>query len=540
MTTFFVSYNRADRQWAEWIAWQLEEAGYEALIQAWDIRPGSNFVLAMQDATTKSDRTVAVLSPDYVEAKFTQPEWSAAFVQDPTGARGLLVPVRVREVELRGMWVAIVYIDLVGLTQEEAKQALLDGIALGRAKPTAMPPFPGDTTPPPNPATREPEYPVSASIVRDPFVNWSVLDAAATDDGGLAFLFRPEATRVTELSAVQLGAERRELLDKLLDQATSSSVTGEFQVALFELLIPNHLKEPLARSTRLRLLVDEHTARYPWELLSEPSQTPAEPNFALRSGLIRCLSLRKFRAVAPGAASPPSALVVGDPGVNGHPTLPGAKVESHAVSETLRNQAFNVRTLTGASAIEIVSALFAEPYKIVHLAARASYVRERPGLVIGDGLLLTPREFACLKILPNLVFINCGHLDPIEKDPSGETHDLSIGELAAAFAADFIRVGVPLLIVSGSVVDDAASVTFTTALYRAILLGETFGASVQEARRLTHESHIGVTTWGAFHCYGDPNFRIVQTPPNDQGCVLGKPPAPTPALKGTRRKRRVP
>lgn len=118
MTTFFVSYNRADRQWAEWIAWQLEEAGYEALIQVWDIRPGSNFVLAMQDATTKADRTVAVLSPDYVEAKFTQPEWSAAFVQDPTGERGLLVPVRVREVELRGMWVAIVYIDLVGLTQK--------------------------------------------------------------------------------------------------------------------------------------------------------------------------------------------------------------------------------------------------------------------------------------------------------------------------------------------------------------------------------------------------------------------------------------
>jgi len=82
MTTFFVSYNRADRQWAEWIAWHLEEAGYKTVIQAWDIRPGSNFAVAMQDATAKSDRTIAVLSPDYVEAKFTQAEWSSTEIGD--------------------------------------------------------------------------------------------------------------------------------------------------------------------------------------------------------------------------------------------------------------------------------------------------------------------------------------------------------------------------------------------------------------------------------------------------------------------------
>lgn len=28
MKDFFISYNSADRTWAEWIAWQLEEAGY--------------------------------------------------------------------------------------------------------------------------------------------------------------------------------------------------------------------------------------------------------------------------------------------------------------------------------------------------------------------------------------------------------------------------------------------------------------------------------------------------------------------------------
>jgi hypothetical protein len=57
MKDFFVSYNKADA-WAEWIAWQLEEAGYSTVIQAWDFRPGSNFVLEMHRAAQEAERTV--------------------------------------------------------------------------------------------------------------------------------------------------------------------------------------------------------------------------------------------------------------------------------------------------------------------------------------------------------------------------------------------------------------------------------------------------------------------------------------------------
>jgi hypothetical protein len=39
---FFVSYTQADKAWAEWIAWELEEHGERVLIQAWDFVPGSN------------------------------------------------------------------------------------------------------------------------------------------------------------------------------------------------------------------------------------------------------------------------------------------------------------------------------------------------------------------------------------------------------------------------------------------------------------------------------------------------------------------
>ena len=114
MKDFFISYNKADRAWAEWIAWTLEDAGYRTMLQAWDFRPGSNFVLDMQNATSEAERTIAVLSPDYLAARFPQPEWAAAFAPDPTGEKGKLVPVRVRDCDPAGLLPQINYIDLVG------------------------------------------------------------------------------------------------------------------------------------------------------------------------------------------------------------------------------------------------------------------------------------------------------------------------------------------------------------------------------------------------------------------------------------------
>ena len=96
----FISYNRADRDWAEWIAGAIESAGYEPIIQAWHFRPGENFVLRMQEATRRQDLTIAVLSEAYLKSEFTQPEWAAAFAQDPTGKKRKLIPVRVAECHL--------------------------------------------------------------------------------------------------------------------------------------------------------------------------------------------------------------------------------------------------------------------------------------------------------------------------------------------------------------------------------------------------------------------------------------------------------
>lgn len=66
MHHFFIRYNRADRVWAAWIAWQREETGYTTVLQAWDVRPGTNVVREMQRAAAEAERPIALLSPDYL------------------------------------------------------------------------------------------------------------------------------------------------------------------------------------------------------------------------------------------------------------------------------------------------------------------------------------------------------------------------------------------------------------------------------------------------------------------------------------------
>lgn len=145
MKDFFVSYNRADRAWAEWIAHELQAAGFSVVSQFADFGAGSNFVLEMDRATKECERMIAVLSPSYLAASFTPPEWAAYFAQDPMGLQRKLVPVRVRECEVKGLLGQVVYADLVDLDQTSARSALLAGVGRPASAGTGgrPPAFPG-------------------------------------------------------------------------------------------------------------------------------------------------------------------------------------------------------------------------------------------------------------------------------------------------------------------------------------------------------------------------------------------------------------
>jgi tetratricopeptide (TPR) repeat protein len=154
---FLISYHTADRAWMEWIAWQLEDAGYSVLRLSCDTQPSADFVQRVQPATQRAERTIALLSPEYLAGVHTADESSAAFARDPTSEKGLVVPFRVDVSRVEELLPDVACIDLVGLNVREVRHRLLD-MAGGRRNgevlrsrttavparpPTARPHFPG-------------------------------------------------------------------------------------------------------------------------------------------------------------------------------------------------------------------------------------------------------------------------------------------------------------------------------------------------------------------------------------------------------------
>ena len=152
---YFISRRGSDSQWAEWIAWTLEEAGHTTFLQDWDFAAGMNIPERMQVAAVNAERTIVVLSPDYFDSQYTKAEWLYRFFEDPDGTQRAVIPIRVRRCEPQGMLATITYIDLVGKDEAAAKQELTRHIASlvsGRLRPTSKPRFPGT-------ATAQPEFP---------------------------------------------------------------------------------------------------------------------------------------------------------------------------------------------------------------------------------------------------------------------------------------------------------------------------------------------------------------------------------------------
>jgi TIR domain len=153
----FVSYTATDQVWAEWIVWQLEAAGYQVLVQAWDTVVGSNWSAAMRDGIRYATRTIAVLSGAYLSSVYGRQEWQAATLADPDDMVRKLLAVRVEDCARPGLLGRVVSFDLFGLSAQDAYNRLLSAIRaaiVGRAKPASEPAFSGPAVSPILPQSR--------------------------------------------------------------------------------------------------------------------------------------------------------------------------------------------------------------------------------------------------------------------------------------------------------------------------------------------------------------------------------------------------
>src|SRR5689334_12617027 len=149
-TDFFVSHAGADRGWAEWVAWQLIEAGYTVELDVWDWAAGRNFVTAMSDALDRCDRVVALFSAAYFERpRYTTAEWTTAALYVPGAAQDRLIPLRLQELspaQTPAVLRTLVCRDLFGIDERQARSVLLEALA-GPRRPDQKPDFPGHSMP---------------------------------------------------------------------------------------------------------------------------------------------------------------------------------------------------------------------------------------------------------------------------------------------------------------------------------------------------------------------------------------------------------
>src|SRR3954470_18109183 len=138
---FFLSFNRAEQAWADWIAWTLEEAGYSVWYQRWDF--AGNFVRDVDRAHDGSRRTLGVLSPDSLASANVRNEWDARRAEDPGNEHDRLLLIRVRACDPPGLLKPFVWLDVADLPEAKAKKVILARVSGLRRKPAGPPLFPG-------------------------------------------------------------------------------------------------------------------------------------------------------------------------------------------------------------------------------------------------------------------------------------------------------------------------------------------------------------------------------------------------------------
>ena len=338
---------------------------------------------------------------------------------------------------------------------------------------------------------------------------WQRIQIEGNAKGVLKYITLTDQAR----AEAELQPTQSKLVNKFVDVATKDSIDNrEVGKTLFELLVPNSLKDHTHDLDNLVLVLNEQAAGLPWELLQNRLDVGAEP-ISVSAGMLRQLQTAQYREVVINPSNR-TALVVGNPPTKKFIDLKAATKEAKAVSKQLTQQGFEVNSEIKTSARSILTALHTSDYRVLHLAghgvfnydANGKYDEPVTGMVLGDDIFLTPVEIRQMRKVPEFAFINCCHLGKVKDGPDEAWKDRH--KLAANLASELIRMGVRAIVAAGWAINDSAAALFSSVFYHCLLKGSTFGESVMEARRQTYHQYKETNTWGAYQCYGDPDYVL--------------------------------
>ncbi len=141
MADIFISYTSSDRDWAFWIARELDALGHVPHIHEWEIKGGDDIYAWMESRHAAADHVLCVVSDDYLKAPYSTLERNAALWQAVAKRPGFVLLVAVKPCRFPTLADHLRRCELFGVSEEEARERFRAFMAKPDASPTSY--FPG-------------------------------------------------------------------------------------------------------------------------------------------------------------------------------------------------------------------------------------------------------------------------------------------------------------------------------------------------------------------------------------------------------------
>jgi tetratricopeptide (TPR) repeat protein len=121
MADIFISYTASDREWAFWIAKELEALGQTPHIHEWEIKGGDDIYGWMEERHAAADHVLCVVSDEYLRAPYSTLERNAALWRAMSNRPGFVLFVAVKPCRLPTLSDHIRRCELYGVPEEAAR-----------------------------------------------------------------------------------------------------------------------------------------------------------------------------------------------------------------------------------------------------------------------------------------------------------------------------------------------------------------------------------------------------------------------------------
>ncbi len=156
MADIFISYTSADRDWAFWIAKELEALGHIPHVHEWEIECGGDIYAWMEQRHDTANHVLCVVSDDYLKAPYSSLERNAALWQAASKRPRFALFVVVKPCKLPTLSDHIRRCELYGVPEDAARIRFREFMAKREAPAAAA--FPGKVFAVSNIPIRVPEH----------------------------------------------------------------------------------------------------------------------------------------------------------------------------------------------------------------------------------------------------------------------------------------------------------------------------------------------------------------------------------------------